>query len=69
MSGQDLIHPSDQPESAAQQVLIEMCKAGVFGAGSLQNASSPQAGQRLGEAAAAFHKALTDYYRTLERPE
>jgi hypothetical protein len=35
----------------------------------LQNASSPQAGQRLGEAAAAFHKALTDYYRTLERPE
>ncbi|MCL7930455.1 hypothetical protein [Halomonas llamarensis] len=69
MSEQHLIHPSDQPESAAQQVLLEMCKAGVFGAGSLQNASSPQAGERLGEAAVAFHKKLTEYYRTLGHAE
>lgn len=69
MSEKRLVNPIDEPEKAAHEVLLEVCRAGVFGAGSLQNAGSAQAGERLGEAAAAFHKKLTEHYRSLKNDE
>lgn len=63
MADHDIKSPVISPNLAAQEVILEMAKAGAF-----NNDTYPaeDKGDDLGACIAAAHKKLADYYRTLE---
>lgn len=63
MSVSSPVDPENNPELAAQEVVLELIKAGYFAP---SNSVNPEgAGQSLAEASIAAHKALRAYYKTL----
>ena len=63
MADHEMKSPVVAPNLAAQEVILEMAKAGVF-----NNNSYPDSGkgEDLADCISAAHKKLADYYRSLE---
>lgn len=67
MSEAKLVNPVQGPDRAAHEVVLELCRSGAFGIGPEAQAMGPEDGEALGKAVTAAHRAIADYYRTLQQ--
>lgn len=66
MAERKIFDPVHAPEEAAQEVLLELCQAGTFGFDNGGKAATEDEGARVADAAIAFHRKLTEYYKGLK---
>ncbi|WP_438767942.1 hypothetical protein [Kushneria sp. TE3] len=59
------INPMADPERAAQEVILELCKSGTFGVNGDHKAFGARSGEELGDAIVEAHKKLTEHYKSL----
>lgn len=64
MSEVKFLSPMEFPEDAAQEILLAIVKSGSF---VINQPTSEHAGSSAAEALIALHRALTEYYRLLEK--
>lgn len=67
MTQRAMLDPVYSPEQAAQEVVLELCKAQVFGLGPETQTFSRQGGADIAEAIIGAHETLTEYYKTLKK--
>lgn len=59
----NVVDPQRWPAQAAHQVVLELCRAKVFGFGPEAQAMGRADGEALAEAVIAVHQKLAAYYR------
>jgi hypothetical protein len=66
MAIERLKDPVYSPEEAAHEVIVELCKAQVFGYGPETQTTGRESGAEIAEAIIGVHEKLTEYYKTLK---
>lgn len=66
MSDSNFIDPVNNPEQAAHEVILELCRSGAFDQSKVSSSYGSSYGKLVAEAITTAHKSLAQYYKTLE---